>query len=203
MELQIQRSCAAARPALRRWYIRRSTDGTAQVVPFGTSGAGVNDQDFPVPRDYDGDGKFDIAVYRAGALAPTNTFIVRRSSDSTISYQAFGNFTTDYIVPGDYDGDGKYDYAIARTGGVATNPMVWWILQSSNGQTRTQTFGISSDVPTQGDYDGDSRADMAIYRAGAAGAQSNFWVLNSHSNSASVTRWGLGGDFAVNTFDAR
>lgn len=186
------------------WFIRQSTNNADRIVPFGTSGATANDQDFPVAGDYDGDGKYDIAVYRAGALTPTNSFIVQRSSDSAITFQAFGNFTTDYILPGDYDGDGKFDYAVGRTGATGASPLVWWILQSSNGQVRVQPFGISSDLPVQGDYDGDARADIAIYRRGAtAGAASNFWVFNSFTNTTTVQQWGLGADFAIATFDSR
>jgi hypothetical protein len=173
------------------------------VVPFGTTGDGVNNFDTPIPGDYDGDGKFDLAVYRF-ALTPANNFIIRRSSDNVVTWQQFGNFSTDYILPGDYDGDGKYDLAVARTGATGTSPLVWWILQSSTGTTRTQTFGISSDSPAQGDYDGDARTDIAIYRGGAtAGAQSNFWVFRSFDNTAQVTPWGLGADFATATFDTR
>lgn len=193
----------ATATAQTTWYIRRSSNNTAQVVGFGLTGNGTSTFDTPVPGDYDGDGKFDVAVYRFG-LTPANNFIVLRSSDSVITYRAWGNFNTDWIVPGDYDGDGLYDYAAARTGATGASPMVWWILQSSNGQPRTQTFGISSDFPVQGDYDGDARADLAIYRPGAsAAAPSTFWVFNSHSNTATPTQWGVGSDFATARFDAR
>lgn len=186
------------------WYIRQSATNTVKIIYFGISGSGTTSGDVPVPGDYDGDGKFDAAVYRFGGIAPNNTYIVQRSSDGVFAYQQWGNFQTDYVVPGDYDGDGKYDFAIARTGAAATSPMVWWILQSSNGVSRTQPFGITSDVPTQGDYDGDARTDISVYRAGAAaGAPSVFWVFNSFSNTALGTTWGVGGDFAVATFDAR
>jgi hypothetical protein len=186
------------------WYIRQSTNGQARTVLFGTSGTGANNQDFPVPGDYDGDGKFDIAVYRAGTLSPTNTYIVLRSSDGTVSYTPFGNFVTDWIVPGDYDGDGKYDFAVARTGSFATSPMVWWIINSSTGTTRAQQFGISSDTPAQGDYDGDARADIAVHRrATTTGSPGFFWVYRSFDNTAQVTQWGNTPDFPVNTFDTR
>ena len=186
------------------WYIRQSSNGTARIVAFGTSGATANDQDFPVPGDYDGDGKFDIAVYRAGVLTPSNTYIVLRSSDGQTSYQTFGNFVSDYILPGDYDGDGKYDYAVGRTGALATSPMVWWIMNSGNGSLRVQQFGITSDFPAQGDYDGDARTDIAVVReTGTTTAPTNFWVYNSFTNTTTVQTWGVAADFAVNTFDIR
>ncbi len=192
------------------WWIRYSSigfsvPGNDQVFPFGTTGdvVGGSSGDTPVPGDYDGDGKFDVAVYRFGGLNPNNTFIVRRSSDGTAQYQPFGNFNTDYIVPGDYDGDGKYDFAVARTGATSTSPVVWWILQSSTGTTRVQTFGITSDYFVQGDYDGDARTDIAIWRRGATtGAQSYFWVLNSLSGTTTVGAWGVRSDYPIASFDS-
>lgn len=190
------------------WWIRRSTIGLTvtgqdQVVPFGLTGNGTSIIDAPIPGDYDGDGKFDIAVYRFGQ-APANNFIILRSSNNAVTFQQFGNFQTDYILPGDYDGDGKYDLAVARTGATGTSPLVWWILQSSNSATRVQTFGITSDLPAQGDYDGDAKTDLAIYRQGATtGTQNNYWVFNSFNSTSTVTPWGVRGDFSVNTYDSR
>jgi hypothetical protein len=187
------------------WWIRRSTvPGNDLVVPFGVTGVGTSSGDTPIPGDYDGDGKFDIAVYRFGGIAPNNNFIILRSSDGAVTFQAFGNFTSDYILAGDYDGDGKYDLAIARTGAVSTSPLVWWVLQSSTGTTRTQTFGRTSDLPAQGDYDGDARTDLAVYRAGATDtAASAYWVFRSFDNTSMTLTWGVGADFSVNTFDIR
>lgn len=181
------------------WWIRKSTTNTDLVIPFGTTGDGTNTLDTPVPGDYDGDGKFDLAVYRVG-LSPANTFIYLRSSDGQVVYQPWGNFQTDYILPGDYDGDGKTDFCAGRTGATGTSPMTWYILQSSNSQVRVQQFGISSDSPVQGDYDGDGKTDIAVYRRGSP---SIFWVLGSSSSSVSATSWGLSGDFPVANFDAR
>jgi hypothetical protein len=193
----------ASAAAQTTWYIRNSATGTARVEGFGLTGDGLNNYDTPVPGDYDGDGKVDLAVYRF-LLTPANNYIVKRSSDSAITYQQFGNFATDYILPGDYDGDGKTDLAVARTGATGTSPLTWWILQSSNGATRTMVWGRSSDFPAQGDYDGDSRTDIAIYRSGAtAGAASTYWILNSLDGVAQSINWGVGQDFSVNTFDIR
>jgi hypothetical protein len=186
------------------WWIRRSSNpANFLVVGFGLTGNGSTSADFPIPGDYDGDGKFDIAVYRFGQ-APTNNFIILQSSDLTVRWQQWGNFTSDYVLPGDYDGDGKYDLAVARTGATSTSPLVWWILQSSTGTARVQTFGRTSDLPAQGDYDGDARTDLAIYRPGATDTSaSSYWIYNSLTASTSTFNWGVGADFPVNTFDIR
>ena len=197
-----RRGAAVGAPAY--WWIRQSsTGGTDRVDQFGTTGTATGSTlDTPVSGDYDGDGKFDLAVYRFG-IAPTNTYIIKRSSDNTVEFKQFGNFQSDYILPGDYDGDGKYDLAVARTGSLSTSPLVWWIQFSSTNLIRVQTWGISSDLPVQGDYDGDARTDMAVFRRGAAGQQSTFWVLGSFANDVLLRRWGTSTSFPVATFDAR
>lgn len=188
------------------WYIRQSASNNVQLsVPFGITPDSTNAiGDTPVPADYDGDGKFDIAVYRFGGAVPDNTFIVKQSSDSTIKYTTWGNFQSDYILPGDYDGDGKSDYCAARTGAASTSPMDWYILRTSDGGTTVRTFGFSADLPTQGDYDGDGRCDLSVYRRGAtATSQSTFHYITSLDNTVRSQIWGLRADYPVNTFDAR
>jgi hypothetical protein len=204
-----RRGAAAGLPAF--WLIQESDpvvnpNGDIHSYHFGTTGdSAAGTGDTPVPGDYDGDGKFDLAVYRFGGLTPNNTFIVQRSSDAVVTYTPFGNFTSDYILPGDYDGDGKTDYCAARTGATGTSPIVWFILKSSTGTVDGATvFGISSDLPIQGDYDGDARTDIALYRRGASAAsQSTHHVLKSFTNSYEGTLWGLMADFPVNSFDSR
>ena len=190
-----RKGAAAGNPAI--WYIRRSSDAGVSIVHWGTTGNGVSSDDIPVPTDYDGDGKADLAVYRYG-MSPSNSYLIRRSSDLVYRVQAWGNYSTDFTVPGDFDGDGKGDFVAARVGASPSNPMAWWILQSSTGNMRFVQWGITSDLPLVGDYDGDGRADVAIYRKGAtAGAQSYYWINQSLTGSTRVLPWGLGSDFAV------
>ena len=62
---------AVFRPSSGMWFIVRSSTGAGVAVPWGQS------TDIPVPADYDGDGKADIAVFR-----PTSgVWYVVRSSD--------------------------------------------------------------------------------------------------------------------------
>ena len=53
-----KRIAAVFRPSTATWFILRSTDGGVTIQQFG------NSTDLPVPNDYDGDSKADIAIYR-------------------------------------------------------------------------------------------------------------------------------------------
>lgn len=184
-----RRGAAPGDPAF--WYIRQSALGNAlRAEQWGTT------SDYPVSADYDGDGKFDIAVYRNN-YPSSSTFIVQRSSDNTAQFVQWGQLG-DFIVPGDYDGDGKFDFCVTRTGAGTTTPMNWYILRSSDGGMSTYTFGRRVDMPLQGDYDGDGRADIAVYREGLTiGAQSTFYYIASLDNTVHSQIWGRGEDYAV------
>jgi len=74
-------------------------DGTIRHVAWGGNG------DVPKVQDYDGDGLFDIAVFRP---SEQKTYIIR-SKDNVIAVYNFGSGTADFTPRGDYTGDGVDD----------------------------------------------------------------------------------------------
>jgi hypothetical protein len=82
---------ALARPNLQGrldWYILTRT-GSILYRTFGAFTGNLQTTDFPAPGDYDGDGKTDIALWRAGT--PTTTyFYVLRSSDNSVQIVEWG-----------------------------------------------------------------------------------------------------------------
>lgn len=133
---------AVRRPSNQMWYILNSSgvdsrtgyaDGRSRVK------FGLQSDDIPVPADYDGDGKADIAVRR-----PSNqTWYILNSSDGEIQRIQFGQQAQDIPIPADYDGDGKTDVAVRRPSNYFQ-----YILNSSDGQIQRVQFGRSSgDIP--------------------------------------------------------
>lgn len=166
---------AVYRPGNKHWYILNSTkvdalsgssDGISRF-PFGDS-----DNDMPVPADYDGDGKADIAVRNSANF----TWKIRNSSgidelsnnDDGVSVRVFGRNEADIPVPADFDADGKADIAVRRP-----STSTWYVLNSSGSNYNSSrgdgiqriVFGRSeNDIPIAADYDGDGFADFAVRR---------------------------------------
>lgn len=162
------------------WRILNTSTNTLQETQWGSSTLG----DFFAAADYDGDGRSDIAVFRAG------TWYIIESSTGTIRYGYFGQ-GGDVPTPNDYDKDGKADLAVARS---ENGFRFWYRLNSSNGQFSGVQFGLSSDAFFAGraDFDGDGAADISVVRN--IGGQRNFYILRSSDSQFQAFQWGLSSD---------
>jgi hypothetical protein len=205
---------AVYRPLNGGWYIRRniaadqSLTSITNFLPDGVAGAG----DIPLPGDYDGDGRADLAIFR-----PSNgTWYVRlsNSSNAVVSLSPadapWGSFRPgDVPVPGIYDGHDKTEFALFRpTGSGTTSGGTWYVVNSwsvlaSSVKVSASTANTvwtasvpvhalpvpsAGDIPVPADYDGDGVADMAFFRPAEPNCVGGVWYIRYSGNPSSMTR---------------
>ncbi len=187
--------------------IRRSNNG-ARIVGLGGGGgfgtrfwhAGVGDPAAWTEGhvgDFDGDGRDDIAEYRAS----TGTWDVLLSTGSGFSRSTFYDFVTESpqwneFVVGDFDGDGRDDILHHD---LATDAL-HVLFSDGSGFSPTPWGSLPADTEWHlhpGDFDGDDRDDLAAFDT-AGGA---WWVVlagPARSGGAAEKWWTFqGSDFVA------
>ncbi len=125
------------------WFMSLSNFdfGFGLFVRWGSPG------DIPVPGDYDGNGKSDIAIFR-----PTTGLwgVIPSNAQNAIDVARIGvQWGTAGDIPqaADYDGDLKTDYAVFRP-----TENTWYIRNSSNNTATITPFGTTGDTPASAPY---------------------------------------------------
>jgi hypothetical protein len=167
------------------WY--RESDGTWFIeglapIDFGEGpkalpGAGdtisEDGYDFPVPADYDGDGRDDLGVYDP----VTGDWAVRDTATGVVSTVSLpGNQLLPFPVAADFDGVGHAQRAVFGDEG-------WFI----EGHAEPDPYGAAvpgvseTGFPAAADYDGDNRADLSYI-----GWHSETWHIQGQASTVQL-----------------
>lgn len=169
-------------PSSGTWQLQRSSDNARTVLTWGKTNRTkwAFHQDVPVPADFDGDGRADIAFWRQ-MTGDWHILYSSKNHDRTDAAVLHFGVAGDVPVQADYDGDSKADLAVFRP-----SENRWYIRSSKTGETRTEDFGIAgTDLLVPTDYTGDGKADIAVYRRGT------WFVLNSETNETEPFEFGF------------
>lgn len=164
-------------------------DGSVRSVNWGHNG------DVPKVQDYDGDGLFDIAVYRP---SEHKTFVIR-SSDKVVQTYDFGSGTADMSVRGDYTGDGVDDISLWEpVSGVFTTLTSTHGFNAARGRAQDPNYfqweqlGLYSvHVPLSWNR----QAGRIVYTVVDHALGMRFYRMNNDPAGAITSvQWGLNGD---------
>ena len=176
------------------WYYFGSATPNAELRVFQWGNQG----DYPIPGDFDGDGRNDFCIQRDNGNNE-GVFYLNKSSGGMEA--VFWGTPSDLVLPGDYDGDGKTDFGVVRGSG---GQILWSVLGRNNYNIihLGEAWGLTAnDFPTQGDYDGDGKTDIAVWRPFTNASPGYFYVRKSTNGALIAVQWGQQGDYPVANFN--
>ena len=146
-------------------------------VAFGGNSNGSGNKTSYLVRDFDNNGRPDIAVGFYGSTMGSISLLLN------VPCATQGN-----VTPFDFDGDSKSDLSIFRPAQGE-----WWVSKSSNGGSFATQFGTATDTVVPADFTGDGKTDVAYWRP-----STGFWyVLRSEDFTFYAFPFGAGGDVPV------
>jgi hypothetical protein len=150
---------------------------------------GLWNEDTPVPGNYDGDFRCDIAVWRPGSTPTSQAYFYVLNSDGFfVEYIPWGIAGDDPTITQDFDGDFIVDPAVVRK---ENGKAIWYIKLSATNTYWFQQFGNATDKPIRGDFDGDYHADLAVYRPSTDTPANTFFYIFSHNDTLGGRTFGL------------
>ena len=158
--------------------LSNSTD-TAPAYVMATFAVPASDQVIPVSGDFDGDGKYDPAIYNQ----TKGIFHLQMTTFGKADLQFANTSGGELPYPADFDGDGATDSAIYNP----VNQLWTYVLSTSTG-VFTKAFGVPGAEPLPADYSGDGKADFGVTYV--AGDKRYFEYLDSATNARTTVQLG-------------
>lgn len=157
------------------WYMAAYNEDGTEYTMY-TFGSVDSSDTHPFTGDWNGDGKTNVGVYRAGVpefILSTNTGGVYSRFNYDLSTYYGSNVADITILSGDWNGDGIDTIATFYNG-------VWrqWSTNSAARSINQFTFGMAGDKPLVGDWNGDGIDTVGVRR-------NNLFILGD-ANSASA-----------------
>ncbi len=158
-----------------------SKNGNVVSKTLGTEG------DIPKVQDYDGDGKFDVAVFRPST---SQVFVLQSSNNSLQTYNLSSiAATAESFVKGDFTGDTKAEISFWEP---SSSTFIYKFSESSYSTGQTLSVGTpGSSFPLN--WNSQSGKNLFTVIDHSTGIR-KYYPDNNSANSLQQIQWGISGD---------